>query len=270
MAEYDQPPSASMPDRAYDRWAWLYDELYEGRFGEAYPNMTAQHLAMIEPYLRDRRGGLLDAGAGSGRISIPIALQGFPVTAIDPSEGMLERLDVKARTSGVRGQIAIFCRPLEAPTVADTVRNDHDAAICAFSTIHHLTDPSTLDSAFRAVAAALRPGGTALVGVHPAGVFSSFEEDPMTELRIGRLGGTVRWTQSIRRRTDGDRVVDFRNLVELPDGRAIEDRFPLMPWTADEIVAAASGSGLVHEGTEVPIGSECVLRFWRKHDGSFD
>ncbi len=218
---------------------------------------------MLEPYLTDGIGGLLDVGAGSGRIAIPVAGRGNRVTAVDPSGRMLDRLDVKARLAGVRDRIAIVHRPIEAVSPADQVRNDHDASLCAFSAIHHLLDPRTLHEAFRSIASALRIDGNALVGVHPPEVFFSYRHGVTDELHLPCLDGVVRWIQTLDPGSGNDSALDYRNTLVLPDGRTIEDRFPLRPWSISEVIAASVGSGLVHEDLEGLMGNEHVLRFRR-------
>jgi len=60
--------------------------------------------AHLEREIASRLGGartILDAGAGTGRFSIPLARQGFHVTHLDISQGMIDSARQLARDAGV-------------------------------------------------------------------------------------------------------------------------------------------------------------------------
>ena len=75
----------------------IYDDgfLYDALFGhddgiEFYMALAAQH-----------PGPVLELGAGTGRIAIPLAKRGFSVTAVELSHTMLETGKEKAEEEGV-------------------------------------------------------------------------------------------------------------------------------------------------------------------------
>ncbi len=81
----------------------------------------------LEDILRLVRPGdsILDVGAGGGRIAIPVAQQCRQVTAVDPSQSMLERLNEHAGKWGVRN-IQTVASTWEAAEVGPA-----DVVICA-------------------------------------------------------------------------------------------------------------------------------------------
>ena len=67
------------PSVGYDCWSTLYDLLYEGTYGEQYHHMTESHLALLDNFA----GKVLDIGAGTGRIAVPLAQRGRTITAVE-------------------------------------------------------------------------------------------------------------------------------------------------------------------------------------------
>ncbi len=84
----------------YDRWC---DEVVEGRAAS-----TARPASKL-PRARDR-----SLGAGTGRISVPVAQDGAPVWALDLSPAMLARLRERAAAAGVADRIETAVGDLEA------------------------------------------------------------------------------------------------------------------------------------------------------------
>jgi 2-polyprenyl-3-methyl-5-hydroxy-6-metoxy-1,4-benzoquinol methylase len=84
----------------HDAWAHAYDAIYEGSFGSFYTNLTAETLACLGE-LAVPPAHIVDFGAGTGRLSIPLARQGYSVIAVEPSAAMLEQLRAKAEGAGL-------------------------------------------------------------------------------------------------------------------------------------------------------------------------
>ncbi len=81
----------------HDSWASDYDALFDASFGlflEHFTDLTIETINSIVP----APAAVLDVGAGTGRLSIPLADAGYAVTAVDPSSAMLEQL--ASRLSG--------------------------------------------------------------------------------------------------------------------------------------------------------------------------
>lgn len=102
-------------------------------------------------------GRILELGAGSGRVTIPLARDGHEVVAIDQSPPMLARLRQRVhklpRSVGNR----ITVRAGELCTF--DVGEKFSLAIAAFNVLEHLYTRGELDACLRRVAAHLAPGG---------------------------------------------------------------------------------------------------------------
>ena len=164
--------------------------------GSAAPTATARALARlydldlvedpgdIDLYLAlaTRTGGpILELGAGTGRIAVPLTLAGHDVTAVDLDPAMLERAFARARA--VRGSGARPGRPggPDAGTGATTgalelIEADlldldlpsagtYRLALIALNSLFLLATRRAQRQAFRTLARHLAPGGLAVVDV---------------------------------------------------------------------------------------------------------
>ena len=83
-----------MPDQPHDSWAEVYDEAYTQSFGALYDMLTTKTLEVIRENTESGKD-VLDIGAGTGRISLPLVRGGYSVCAVDPSTKMLNVLKRK-------------------------------------------------------------------------------------------------------------------------------------------------------------------------------
>lgn len=102
---------------------------------------------------------ILDLGAGTGRLAIPLARDGHRVVALDQAPAMLERLRqrveqapgvVAGRIETARGDLRTF----------DLGKRRFGLAIAAFNVVEHLYTRVELGAFLARVAAHLEPGGT--------------------------------------------------------------------------------------------------------------
>lgn len=75
-------------------WADVYDLAYEQSFGLFYSELTKATIELITETLHTG-GSIVDFGAGTGRLSIPLAEKHYDVTAVDPCQEMLDQLVLK-------------------------------------------------------------------------------------------------------------------------------------------------------------------------------
>ncbi len=177
-------------------------------------------------------GRVLELGAGTGRLAIPLAASGLAVTALDASEAMLRRLrehDPDQRVTAVLGDMT-----------ADLPPGPFDVVLVAYNTLFNLLRAEDQAACFRAVARRLTPGGAFVVEVFvpedppPSG--SSVEVRSMTAEEV--VLSVVRHDPQVQR-AEG-------HFVHLTDGQPVR----LRPWAIRysrpaELDAMAADAGLV-------------------------
>ena len=166
MAERSKPEKADIR-RGYDRWSLIYDH-------EANPLVGLE-----EPVVREALGdvaglAVLDLGCGTGRHSLWLAANGAAVTAVDFSEGMMQ----KARSKPGAERIRFLAHDLHEPL--PFAEGSFDRVVSGL-VLEHLRE---LGPFFNEAHRVLRPGGRAVVSaMHPAmflkGVRARFT-DPAT------------------------------------------------------------------------------------------
>jgi SAM-dependent methyltransferase len=115
------PPElfAAVPDSPYEWPAGLWRR-QPGAGAAATP--TGRALADLLP----PGGSLLDVGAGTGRVSLPPASRGHPITAVEPNPGMTAILRKEAEAARVEVRVIEGAWPAVAPRV-----ERHDVALAA-------------------------------------------------------------------------------------------------------------------------------------------
>jgi malonyl-CoA O-methyltransferase len=149
-----EPPKPEGPSvrAGYDRWSEIYDE-------EANPL-----IGLEEPVVREALGdvaglAVLDLGCGTGRHALWLAGAGAAVTAVDFSEGMMEKARAKPGAEKVRFLVHDLHQRLPFADGAFDV-------VVSGLVLEHLHDMGAFFGEARRV---LKPGGRAIVsGMHPA------------------------------------------------------------------------------------------------------
>lgn len=136
-----------------DTWADAYDEVY------AHLEQDGRDAATYLKRLREEGvlsgGTVLELGAGTGRIALPLAGAGFCVTALDASARILARLRAKPGGVDVRTVVADMQTP--------PLRGPFDVVLCAFNTLFSLPDQAAQVRCVAAAAALLPVGGIFVV-----------------------------------------------------------------------------------------------------------
>ena len=200
---------------------------------------------------RERAGELpvLDLGAGTGRVAIPLAREGHRVLAVERDPLLAAELDSRAEGLGPRPQVL----------VADA--RDLDPALGPISlALAPMQFMQLLDEADRAcvlerVAATLAPGGTFATALLDESVpLSSGEPDPLPDVR--EVDGWVHSSLPLEVRV-GEEVVEIarRRQVVSPAGELSESPHSIVlhRLEPDRLAAEAAPSGLRAAGIE-PIG----------------
>jgi SAM-dependent methyltransferase len=211
-------------------WAEVYDLAYERSFGQLYGRLTDLTLRVISEVCASP-SHIIDFGAGTGRLAIPLAREGHEVVAVDPCDAMLEQLRKKA--NGVE-MVTECCSMSDFRSSKPA-----DLALGVFTVLLYIQEEHQLLESLSAVRRALRDGGRMLVDVATSALFHGFE------MSDGLLTRQVE-IQSC----GGDRFL-YRESLKLknPDGGVTryDDEFVIRRWSTDKVLETARRSGFVIE-----------------------
>jgi len=113
--------------------------------------------------LADRADGrILELAAGTGRLAVPLALAGHPVTAVDNDAAMLDRGRARASAVGLTPERLAFVEA-DLLELALPDAGTYAFAFIALNSIMLLATRERQRAAIRALATQLRPGGIAAV-----------------------------------------------------------------------------------------------------------
>jgi SAM-dependent methyltransferase len=211
-----EPPD---PTRYGREWAADYD-----RFEEADPAAVARlvRLAAGRP--------LLEVAAGTGRLALPLAEAGVPVTASDISPEMVEVL----RGKDVRGLVTT-----RVESMAALQDGAFGVIVNAANSIWMLTTAQLQQEAIRSAAAHLEPGGHVVVEM------GTIRPEPLVgETRMEWAPGVLvtQW----RSYDPVTQRVTYRHTM--PDG---QQRVTELRWlTVPELLVLAAAAGLAVERVE--------------------
>ena len=176
-------------------------------------------------------GRALELGIGTGRVAVPLAQRGVPVSGIDMSKAMVARLHAKPDGTDIPVTIGDFA----------TARVDgtFSVAYLVFNTISNLTTQAAQVACFRNVAAHLAPGGCFVIEV---GVPGLRRLPPGETLRAFHLSETRWGIDEYDVATQGLTSHHF----EIVDGRLERLSIPFRyAWPAEfDLMAELAGMGL--------------------------
>jgi SAM-dependent methyltransferase len=172
--------------------AVYYDHAYRRR---------VEDVAFYRRWARQHGGPVLELGAGSGRISVPIAQDGARVVGLDASEAMIAA--ARARSERELDEAArARVRFARADMRSFALDERFDLVLAPFNTLLHLYEPDDFARCFRAVAAHLNPGGRFVFDVRiPSPVELARNPERVYRARPFRhptLGHAVRYEEQFR------------------------------------------------------------------------
>ncbi len=127
----------------------IYDaNIYDGM------NTKMVDLPFYSRWLKKRKNGnILELCCGTGRLTIPLAQEGYNITGVDYTSSMLEQAKIKATEAGLEiGFIEADIRTLN-------LQEKYDLIFIPFNSIHHLYENEDLFKAFNVVKNHLKDGG---------------------------------------------------------------------------------------------------------------
>jgi SAM-dependent methyltransferase len=110
-------------------------------------------LRLWESLARRHSGGVVDLGAGTGRVALHLAASGHQVTAVDDDPALLEVLESRAADRGLA--IETVCCDVRSLALPDT----HPLILAPMQLLHILGGDDGRRRALSAIAGCLSPGG---------------------------------------------------------------------------------------------------------------
>lgn len=140
-------------DSSYKVGDLIYDaRIYDGL------NTQIDDLLFYKRWLPKAKGAsILELCCGTGRLTIPIAKDGYDISGVDYTPSMLEQAKAKASEAGLGIEF------VEADIRALDLRKKYDFIFIPFNSIHHLYRNEDLFKAFQVVRKHLKPGGLFLL-----------------------------------------------------------------------------------------------------------
>ena len=214
-----RPPHAS--------WAQHYDQAYRRSFGEFYERLTAATVECVAEFAPPP-ARIVDYGAGTGRLALPLTKAGYTVVATDPCAEMLAVLRAKAEAE----QLAV---PTVCCRMQDTFPSPpFDLALCVFTVLLYLLDEAALDGAFQSAATMLRPRGRLMIDIPSRQVFASYDR------------AAPDFVRTVRVVPESDCLFRYKEELQVREGGRIvnlEDSFLIRYWESAEVFDALGRAG---------------------------
>ncbi|WP_340200891.1 class I SAM-dependent methyltransferase [Ascidiimonas sp. W6] len=140
-------------DSKYKVGDLIYDaNIYDGM------NTDLTDLEFYKKWLpKNKNARILELCCGTGRLTLPIAKDGYSISGVDNSSSMLEQAKLKASEAGLKVDfIQADMRTLDLP-------EKYDLIFIPFNSIHHLYKNEDLFKVFGAVKSHLKEGGLFLL-----------------------------------------------------------------------------------------------------------
>jgi SAM-dependent methyltransferase len=141
----------------------MVDEFYHNKFAPLYDYFQKGVSGDVEFYLdyfENFKGKILEIGAGTGRITIPLLKQGLNITALDIAPKMLEILKAKADKENL--SVKTVCADMRKFKLAEKF----DAVIITFRTFQHMYSVKDQLNALKTIRGHLKPSGILIFDVY--------------------------------------------------------------------------------------------------------
>jgi SAM-dependent methyltransferase len=141
-----------MKDKIYhNKFAPLYDYFQKGVKGD---------VKFYLDYFKNFKGKILEIGAGTGRITIPLLKQGLDITALDIAHRMLQILKEKAKKENL--SVKTICADMRKFKLKDKF----DAVIITFRTFQHMYSVKDQLATLKTIRKHLKPKGVLIFDVY--------------------------------------------------------------------------------------------------------
>jgi 2-polyprenyl-3-methyl-5-hydroxy-6-metoxy-1,4-benzoquinol methylase len=112
---------------------------------------------------QQQKGKILDIGCGTGRISIPLAIEGFSITCIDKASVMLDHFKQKLRS---QPKVSRNIEIINADMINFNIfKKDFDLIICSYNTFYNLHKEEDQLEFLDNIKKYLSPGGKFVIDI---------------------------------------------------------------------------------------------------------
>ncbi len=161
--------------------------------------------ALTKKLKLDLVGKGFDIGAGSGLITVELALQGLSVIAVDPSESMLDRAKERAQKARVKPTFVLG-------RAEDVELTPCDFVVCTCDVVNYFKSKSEFCKFVKKVYASLRPDGKFVFDLRRMEILKGMKDEIYYE---DGEDLTYLWSNSIKR---DKLVMDISFFTKRPDG----------------------------------------------------
>lgn len=213
-----------LPEELHSRLGPHYDAMFEDLFGGLLSDETR---LMVERCCELAPGGaVLDIGAGTGRICLPLAGAGLSVTAVEPSRSMLGRLLSRAAAEGHTIAAHLGC----LPDLSGVPDGYFDLALMAHGVVDYITSDDELVQTLRAAARASKPNGRLILQPTTPGSYRDF------------AGSGKRYRREWRVAAEGEqRLIHHR--VFCDEEPVVDETIQMKPRTQEKVEGLANDAG---------------------------
>ena len=219
----------------HDTWFKYYDHVYETAYGSGYNLFTQASLRAIQSIV-PMDSTILDFGAGTGRLSLPLCDLGYKPVAVERSHGMMSVLKEKMEGRDF---------PVYNSSIAEYQGDEKgDLALAVFTVLDYITEDDEMRASLANISAHLKDGGYFLFDLAGAHFFNDFDGE--------QVEGIYRHT-SIRKTSQPNVYQYSEECTGTLNGEDFEysDSFLLRDWKLEELDAMLNEVGLVNTGVEL-------------------
>lgn len=219
-----------MSNQPHSSWAKVYDLAYQRSFGSFYERLTDATVELISSRIQPP-SRIVDFGAGTGRLAIPLSQLGYDVTAVEPCMEMLNQLKGKDSQNSIKRA----CSTMEDFKTEERF----DVALCVFTVILYLLDEESLKKALSAAYGILKPDGRLLIDIPTRTIFQNYSsKDDLIERRVSVIA-------------EKDNIYRYREELKVKESSGDEseysDEFSIRYWPYEYVYNTLAVTGFILE-----------------------
>lgn len=196
-----------------------------------YYDLSHDRLVEDIPFLlklaAETAGPVLEIGCGSGRLLVPLARAGYPVTGVDSSPEMLAQAEIRlaAESSAVRARVRLVAGDVKS--LRRPPEDQYSLIVFGYNTFMHL-DEAAAGAVLKRLRPALRDGGRLVIDVANPILLSSVADDPdfvLEDVLEDKLHGETIRQYTAYEAVPGEQAVDVTWIYETTgDGSGDDER----------------------------------------------